>query len=133
MAIVQINGSSVEAMFLASGYVKQITSTDGTETVPAGESWEVLNARAVITTTATVGNRTFTLRVLTSGGGVAYAAAATANLAASQSNAVRETTPSSPYWAGPGSSVNFTDTAAIDAAGDTLSAVFTVRAHPIPG
>lgn len=131
MAVANLNGAAVQAMYLAPGYIKQITSTDGTETVPAGESWEVLNARGVITTTATVGNRTFTLRVL-NGSAVAYAASATSNLAASQTNAVRETTLTISFWAAAGSEVRFTDTAAIDAANDTLSIVFTVRVFPIP-
>lgn len=131
MSVVNINGATTKAMYLVPGYIKHVSSTDGTEVVPSGECWEVLNARAVITTTATAGNRTFALRVLTPDSGIAYSAAATANLAASQSNAVRETTLSSPYFAGPGSTVAFIDTANIDAA-DTKAIVFTVRVQPIP-
>jgi hypothetical protein len=45
-----------------------VDDSDKTFTVPAGQEWQVLWIWVVLTSTATVGNRQVTIRVMTSGG-----------------------------------------------------------------
>lgn len=96
-------------------------------TVPTGESWELLGASVTATTTATAGNRTIVIRVRNSAGNVLYQTAAGANLAASQTDAIRNyQIGGSPALAAgiivpPGLIVEAFDTAAIDATNDVLN------------
>lgn len=137
MAIAYAGGKYVDATFDVSskaGFVAGDSGSTYQATVPAGESWEILGVVATITTNATVGNRTHVFRVKDGAGSVYYQTAAAANLAASQTAAVRSFLIgnsgllASNVFAPAGAVVDVFDSAAI-AAGDTISVKLMVRKH----
>jgi hypothetical protein len=108
------------------------------QTVPAGESWEIIGASITATTTATVGNRTFRVRVRNSAGNVFYQTAVGANLAASQTGAIQNfflggsPALAANVFAPAGLIVDVVDSAAVDTTNDVVSLFLIVRKYYSP-
>lgn len=108
------------------------------QTVPGGEAWELIGASVTATSSATAGNRTILIRVRNASGNVFYQTAVSANLAASQTDAIRNfLIGGSPalvqgIFVPSGLIVEAFDAAAIDAAADVLSLHLVVKKHFAP-
>lgn len=115
------------------------------QTVPAGESWELIGAVADVTTTAEVGNRTIKLQLVDSDGAVFYETAVNTNVAASATNTIQSFRLNGPasqsggavallqgVKAAPNMTVQLVDAAAIDAANDVIELRLLVEKTFIP-
>jgi hypothetical protein len=98
------------------------------QTVPSRESWELIGASITATTTATVGNRTFRVRVRNSAGNVFYQTAVGANIPASQTGIVQTFPVAAGVFVPSGLIVEAVDSAAVDA-NDVINLNLVVKKH----
>ncbi|MGJ3244946.1 MAG: hypothetical protein ACFE0I_02595 [Elainellaceae cyanobacterium] len=118
-----------------SAFIDGDSGTANQVTVPSGESWEILGAIATVSTSSTVGNRTFVLRVSDADSNSFSETAAASNVPEDSNDAVRNyTIGGSPdllkgLRVPAGAVIDVYDSADIDAANDTIAIKLMVVKH----